>query len=235
MYGAYWCPHCADQKEVFGRSFDYVPYIECGIPGSREEAPACNQVGIKHFPTWQFARRGTSRRHSTSAGPKPKKPDVICHNVIRHDQSRPAHIAVIAVFAVGGARSLRLPLSSLRHSQSSYCDFGESFNCDMVNRSTYSTFSASRWPDRHLPATSACWCWPLFIATSRHSRATHHCVDGRAGLRTLSDICRRIRPGRVVHSMSVFAGTDFYDLRAVRRYSWRHTYRQGSKRVPATS
>jgi uncharacterized membrane protein len=26
-------------------------------------------------------------------------------------------------------------------SQTSYCDFGESFNCDLVNRSTYSTIS----------------------------------------------------------------------------------------------
>ena len=63
MYGAYWCPHCAEQKEMFESSFQYVPYVECGIPGSRDEAPACKDVGIKHFPTWQFAdgerREGT--------------------------------------------------------------------------------------------------------------------------------------------------------------------------------
>jgi hypothetical protein len=55
MYGAFWCPHCADQKEMFGRSFQYVPYVECGIKGSRDEAAPCAQAGIKHFPTWQFA------------------------------------------------------------------------------------------------------------------------------------------------------------------------------------
>jgi hypothetical protein len=55
MYGAYWCPHCADQKEMFESSFKYVPYVECGVPGSRDEAPACQEAGIKHFPTWQFA------------------------------------------------------------------------------------------------------------------------------------------------------------------------------------
>jgi hypothetical protein len=54
MYGAYWCPHCKDQKDVFGPSFEYVPYVECGIKGSREEAPACLQVGVKRFPTWDF-------------------------------------------------------------------------------------------------------------------------------------------------------------------------------------
>jgi phage baseplate assembly protein gpV len=55
MYGAYWCPHCAEQKEMFESSFHYVPYVECGVPGSRDEAPACKDAGIKHFPTWQFA------------------------------------------------------------------------------------------------------------------------------------------------------------------------------------
>jgi hypothetical protein len=54
MYGAYWCPHCADQKEMFEASFPFVPYVECGVPGSRDEAPLCKDAGIKHFPTWQF-------------------------------------------------------------------------------------------------------------------------------------------------------------------------------------
>ena len=55
MYGAYWCPHCADQKERFGSSFQYAPYIECGIKGSRNEAQTCVDAGVKHFPTWTFA------------------------------------------------------------------------------------------------------------------------------------------------------------------------------------
>jgi hypothetical protein len=33
MYGAWWCPHCQEQKEKFGASFEYVPYVECGIKG----------------------------------------------------------------------------------------------------------------------------------------------------------------------------------------------------------
>src|SRR5919201_608406 len=45
MYGAYWCPHCAEQKEMFGDSFQYAPYIECGVRGSREPAPVCAQAG----------------------------------------------------------------------------------------------------------------------------------------------------------------------------------------------
>jgi hypothetical protein len=55
MYGAFWCPHCADQKELFGSSFEYVNYVECGIKGSRNLAQVCTDANIKHFPTWVFA------------------------------------------------------------------------------------------------------------------------------------------------------------------------------------
>lgn len=55
MYGAFWCPHCAEQKELFGSSFQYAPYIECGIKGSRAIEPVCTQNSIQRFPTWIFA------------------------------------------------------------------------------------------------------------------------------------------------------------------------------------
>ena len=54
MYGAFWCPHCAEQKEMFGRSFRYAPYIECGIKGSRAIASVCTEAQIHLFPTWVF-------------------------------------------------------------------------------------------------------------------------------------------------------------------------------------
>jgi len=54
MYGLYWCPHCQEQKEMFGASFHDVPYIECAIKGSRELAPECKIAGVKLFPSWQF-------------------------------------------------------------------------------------------------------------------------------------------------------------------------------------
>lgn len=54
MYGAYWCPHCEDQKEKFGSSFQYAPYVECGIKGSKGIAQVCTDAGIKRFPTWIF-------------------------------------------------------------------------------------------------------------------------------------------------------------------------------------
>jgi len=54
MYGLYWCPHCAEQKEMFGKAFQYVPYEECAIKGSRDLAAACTAAGVKLFPSWQF-------------------------------------------------------------------------------------------------------------------------------------------------------------------------------------
>ena len=71
MYGAYWCPHCAEQKEMFESSFHYVPYVECGVPGSRDEAQFCKDANIKHFPTWRFAdgekREGTQPLQALAA------------------------------------------------------------------------------------------------------------------------------------------------------------------------
>jgi hypothetical protein len=55
MYGLYWCPHCAEQKEKFGASFRYIPYQECAVKGSPHElTPECKAAGVKLFPSWQF-------------------------------------------------------------------------------------------------------------------------------------------------------------------------------------
>ena len=54
LYGLYWCGHCADQKKMFGPSFQYVPYVECGIEGSRSEQQVCIEAGVKNFPTWKL-------------------------------------------------------------------------------------------------------------------------------------------------------------------------------------
>jgi hypothetical protein len=59
MYGAWWCPHCQEQKEEFGASFEFVPYTECGVKGDlKGQNPVCKQEGIQHFPTWQFPPTG---------------------------------------------------------------------------------------------------------------------------------------------------------------------------------
>ncbi len=55
MYGAWWCPHCSEQKELFGFAFQYVNYRECGIESQPHSiSDQCKNDGIQHFPTWQF-------------------------------------------------------------------------------------------------------------------------------------------------------------------------------------
>lgn len=54
MYGAYWCPHCQNQKKEFGNAFRYVTYVECAQPGNpRQMTETCRQVGIEGYPTWR--------------------------------------------------------------------------------------------------------------------------------------------------------------------------------------
>lgn len=55
MYGTFWCPHCAEEKELFGDSFQYITYVECGIPGTRQVTQECKQLGLRRTPTWIFA------------------------------------------------------------------------------------------------------------------------------------------------------------------------------------
>ena len=52
MYGAYWCPHCAVQKDYFGGAASQIPYVECDLEGFNAQAELCDSVGIEAYPTW---------------------------------------------------------------------------------------------------------------------------------------------------------------------------------------
>jgi len=54
MYGAFWCPHCQNQKEMFGDSWKFVNSIECSTPDGRGQTEVCQQAGITGYPTWEF-------------------------------------------------------------------------------------------------------------------------------------------------------------------------------------
>jgi hypothetical protein len=55
FYGAFWCPHCADQKEMFGNSEKYLSYVECSTPDGQSQTAECTDAGITGYPTWEFA------------------------------------------------------------------------------------------------------------------------------------------------------------------------------------
>lgn len=55
MYGAYWCPHCQNQKEMFGDAWEKVRSVECAVPGNpRAQTQECRDAGIEGYPTWVF-------------------------------------------------------------------------------------------------------------------------------------------------------------------------------------
>ena len=54
FYGAFWCPHCHNQKAEFGDAAQYLPYVECSTPDAQGELPICKDVGVTHYPTWFF-------------------------------------------------------------------------------------------------------------------------------------------------------------------------------------
>ncbi|WOL05896.1 thiol-disulfide oxidoreductase LTO1 isoform X2 [Canna indica] len=56
MYGAFWCSHCNEQKQMFGReAAKILDYVECfpnGAGKGRKMALECGIIGIEGFPTW---------------------------------------------------------------------------------------------------------------------------------------------------------------------------------------
>lgn len=52
FYGTYWCGWCSRQKEIFGEAAQYLPYIECSDPKTKQLTPECQEANITSFPTW---------------------------------------------------------------------------------------------------------------------------------------------------------------------------------------
>jgi thiol-disulfide isomerase/thioredoxin len=55
FYGAFWCPHCQEQKAMFGRSRSKLPYVECSTPDGNGQTEVCKDKKIIGYPTWEFA------------------------------------------------------------------------------------------------------------------------------------------------------------------------------------
>ncbi len=58
MYGAFYCEHCKEQKDLFGDSAQYLPYVECVEKGTRKITDQCKTLGIRKTPTWIFEQSG---------------------------------------------------------------------------------------------------------------------------------------------------------------------------------
>jgi uncharacterized membrane protein/glutaredoxin len=64
MYGAYWCPHCTEQKALFGDAAKDLPYVECDKGGVNARPDLCEKAGVRTFPTWVM---GNERREGVQS------------------------------------------------------------------------------------------------------------------------------------------------------------------------
>ena len=55
MYSAYWCPHCHDQKLMFGKeAVKEFKVVECAQDGKDNNYKLCQTKGIEGFPSWEI-------------------------------------------------------------------------------------------------------------------------------------------------------------------------------------
>ncbi len=53
LYGAWWCPHCTHQRELFGlEAIELLPYVECDKDDAGRQT--CQKAQVKAYPTWDF-------------------------------------------------------------------------------------------------------------------------------------------------------------------------------------
>lgn len=53
MYEAYWCPHCARQRELFGKqAWALIDHVECAPKGYGAQPKLCSK--IDGYPTWKI-------------------------------------------------------------------------------------------------------------------------------------------------------------------------------------
>lgn len=77
-YGAWWCPACFRQKNLFGQEAgNQLPYVECEKTAADRQR--CDRAGIKAYPTWVLGDRRVEGILSLDAlgrllGDPPKRP-----------------------------------------------------------------------------------------------------------------------------------------------------------------
>lgn len=55
MYGAFWCGHCHDQKQMFGQeAVRELTYIECDPNGQNPQPDLCKAANIQGYPSWEI-------------------------------------------------------------------------------------------------------------------------------------------------------------------------------------
>ena len=54
-YSAYWCPHCHDQNQLFGKkAAAQLKNVECAPDGENSQAELCQEKEVYGFPSWEI-------------------------------------------------------------------------------------------------------------------------------------------------------------------------------------
>jgi cyclophilin family peptidyl-prolyl cis-trans isomerase len=110
MYGAGWCPHCTEQKELFQDGQKFLPFVEVTNP---DRTP--NQIAIDNnitsYPTWVFSDgtrlvgQQSLETLATTAGitiPESNKPTIIPIDDVTLLTGSPLHVALDGYDPNGG-------------------------------------------------------------------------------------------------------------------------------------
>lgn len=67
FYGGFWCSHCHDQKQLFGKeAVKDVPYVECDPKGNNPQIDRCQTAGMQGYPTWVINSKTVTGTQSLS-------------------------------------------------------------------------------------------------------------------------------------------------------------------------
>lgn len=54
-YVAWWCPHCHEQKLLFGKeAYQQINHVECAEGGTNPRPDLCKAANIESFPSWEI-------------------------------------------------------------------------------------------------------------------------------------------------------------------------------------
>ncbi len=53
FFGAAWCPHCNEQKQLFADGYTFLPFVEVTNPDRTPNATGIAE-GVTNYPTWEF-------------------------------------------------------------------------------------------------------------------------------------------------------------------------------------
>jgi hypothetical protein len=61
FYGAYWCPHCKNQRRMFGKEgLKMVNYVECDPRGLGHKSGVCERAAVDGYPMWVIGKQRIS-------------------------------------------------------------------------------------------------------------------------------------------------------------------------------